>query len=175
MNSIRGRLIALFLLVAVSAVAIVGFFAVNQSGKVVVDAALKEGRALAANLSKEIDAHLRERLVAVEMQAERDVMRRMNWAEQETSLVPLLKRYGFLDVFVADLNGDARFVDRDLKGVNIKDREYFIRSVKEKKTIVSDPVKNRAVAVDSAGILHALDKIYGATRVRDELSAGAKK
>lgn len=38
-----------------------------------------------------------------------------------------------------------------------------------------DPVKNRAVAVDSAGILHALDKIYGATRVRDELSAGAKK
>ena len=38
-----------------------------------------------------------------------------------------------------------------------------------------DPVKNRAVAVDSAGILHALDKIYGATRVRDELKAGEKK
>lgn len=32
-----------------------------------------------------------------------------------------------------------------------------------------DPANNRAVAVDSAAILHALDVIYGATRVRDEL------
>lgn len=32
-----------------------------------------------------------------------------------------------------------------------------------------DPRNNRAVSVDSAAILHALDVIYGATRVRDEI------
>jgi len=32
-----------------------------------------------------------------------------------------------------------------------------------------DPAKNRAVAVDSAALIEALDKIYGAARLRDEL------
>jgi Peptidase S46 len=38
-----------------------------------------------------------------------------------------------------------------------------------------DPELNRAVAVDSAGILEALSKIYGAQRVVDELRAPALK
>jgi Peptidase S46 len=36
-----------------------------------------------------------------------------------------------------------------------------------------DPVLNRAVAVDSAGILEALSKVYGAQRLVDELGASA--
>jgi hypothetical protein len=35
-----------------------------------------------------------------------------------------------------------------------------------------DAQKNRAVAVASAGLVHALDKIYGATRILSELTIG---
>jgi hypothetical protein len=38
-----------------------------------------------------------------------------------------------------------------------------------------DPGKNRAVAVSSEGLIEALDKVYGASRIRDELKSGKKK
>lgn len=40
---------------------------------------------------------------------------------------------------------------------------------------VFDEAKNRAVSVHSSGLLEALDKIYGATRIRDELKPISKK
>jgi hypothetical protein len=37
-----------------------------------------------------------------------------------------------------------------------------------------DPIKNRAVAVHSEGLIEALDKVYGAKRIRDELKPGKR-
>lgn len=37
-----------------------------------------------------------------------------------------------------------------------------------------DPAKNRAVAVHSEGLIEALDKVYGAKRIREELKPGKK-
>ena len=133
----------IFLLVSLSAVAVVGLIAVNRSQTAIIDAAWKEGDALASGLAREVDAYLRERSIVVELQAEREFVRSMNWTEQEAGLAPLYDRYSFEDIFVADLDGNARFVQRKVEGINVKDRAYFIRAVKEQKSVISEPVVNR--------------------------------
>jgi methyl-accepting chemotaxis protein len=143
MNSLRGRLILIFLVVALSAVAVVGLFAVDRSREAIIDTAWKEGQALASALSIKMDAYLRERALIIETQAERHVVRSMNWDEQESSLAPLYERYAFAEIFVADADGAVRFVKRDTQGTNIRDRDYFIQVLKEKKSVVSNPVAHR--------------------------------
>ena len=159
MNTLRGRLIAIFLVVSLLSVSVVGLFAVNRSRQAIIDAAWREGDALVAALTIDINAYLRERSKIVEMQADRHVIRAMNWADQEPSLVPLLKDYAFLDVFVADPDGNIRFVQRDIQNVNIKDRDYFRQAVMEKKSVVSEPIMNRTTG--------ALTFVYASPIVRD--------
>ena len=144
MKSLRGILITTFLLVALSAMAIVGFVSMNRSQKAVLDASWKEGDALAEALSIQVNSYLRERAMIIETQAERNVVRAMNWAETESSLAPLYAAYDFSEIFVADLNGAVRIVNRDVQNVNIKDRDYFIGAVRDQKTVVSDPLVDRA-------------------------------
>ena len=144
MRSLRGRLIAVFLLVALSAMGVIGFFALNRSSRAIIDASWKEGDARSAELALRIGAYLQERLSMVAMQAERNAVIGMVWEEQEPALLPLYDRYGFLDVFVADRDGAVRFVGKNTPGVNIKEREYFQRVLQERKPVVSDPVAHRA-------------------------------
>ncbi len=159
MNTLRGRLIVIFLLVSLSAVAVVGLIAVNRSQTAIIGAAWKEGNALASGLSEKVNAYLRERAMIISTQAERHVVRSMNWAEQESGLAPLYDQYAFVDIFVADVDGNARFVRREVEGVNIKDREYFIQAVKEKKNVISEPVVNRVTG--------ALVFVYASPIIRD--------
>jgi methyl-accepting chemotaxis protein len=143
MKSLRGRLIATFLVVALAAMGAVGFLALSRSRQAIIEAAQQEGRALASALAIRIDSYLKERAMIVETQAERHVIRSMNWEDQEPSLAPLYDRYDFFDIFVIDLDGEARFVDRD-KGGNYSDRDYFVRAVKEKKSTLTDPLVSRS-------------------------------
>ncbi len=143
MNTLRARLIATFLIVGIAAVSIVGLLSVNRAREALIAAAWKEGDALVSALSAEVNAYLKERSKIVEMQGERNVIKGMNWAEQEPALVPLLKDYAFLDVFVADLDGNVSIVKKGADGTNIKDREYFQQVLKEKKSVVSQPLAHR--------------------------------
>ncbi|MDI9370577.1 MAG: HAMP domain-containing protein [Synergistaceae bacterium] len=143
MNTLRFRLIASFLLISLLALTATSLLAVNIFRRELIASAWKEGDALNLALTEEIDSYLKERLLAVEMQAERNAIRGMKWEEQEPALAPLYDRFGFLDIFVADLEGDAAFVQRDAKGVNVKDRDYFVKAVQEGKSVVSEPIVNR--------------------------------
>ncbi len=143
MTSLRTRLIIVFLLVGFSAMAIVGFFAVNRSTKAIIDVTWKEGEALTAELANKVNSHIQERAHTIEMQSERAAVQSMNWQEQEPALDSLYDRYDFLDVFVADTEGETRFVNRTIQGTNVKDRDYFLRAVREKRTVVSNPIENR--------------------------------
>ena len=142
-HSLRGRLIAVFLLVALSAMGVIGFFALSRSSRAIMDATWKEGDARASELALRVNAYLEERLSVVAMQAERYTVRSMQWEEQEPALLPLYDRYGFPDVFVADRDGVARFVGKKVEGVNVKDREYFRTVWEDKKPFVSNPLVNR--------------------------------
>ena len=164
MNTLRFRLIASFLLISLLALAATSLIAVRIFRQELIRAAWKEGEALNTALAEEVNSYLKERLVVVEMQAERNAIRSMNWDEQEAALAPLYGRFGFLDVFVVDLQGDARFVQRDVKGVNVKDRDYFLKAVKEGKSVVSEPILNRATG--------ALTFVYAAPIMKERQVAG---
>ena len=108
MNTLRFRLISSFLAVSLISLLITGLIAVINFKAAIVDSAWKEGDALAGSLSQNVDAYFRERMNAIDLQAERRMVRSMDWDEQEPALAPLYDRYGFLDVFVADAAGDAQ-------------------------------------------------------------------
>jgi len=142
-NTLRGRLIALFLVVSLSAIGIIGFFAVNRSERAIMDATWKEGDALVSDLANRINAYLHELIMAIRMQAEMNVVQSMNWEEIKPSLASLYNEYDFFDIFVIDLEGRGHFVNRNEEG-NYGDRDYFIRAVREKKATVTDPLISRS-------------------------------
>ncbi len=143
-TSLRARLIAVFLVMGFVTMGILGFFALNRSSKALMDASWKEGEGIAEALSCNVNSYLKVRSNTIEMQARRYVIQDMQWEEQEKALAPLYDYYDdFLDIFVADAEGTARFVQRDMPSVNIKDRDYFNRVLKEKKSVVSNPILHR--------------------------------
>ncbi len=163
MRSLRGRLIAVFLLVALSAMGTIGFFALNRSSRAIIDATWKEGDARASELALRINAYLQERAMVVQMQADRHVVRGMNWEEVEPSLAHLYNEYDFFLIFVIDLDGKGRFVNRDVEG-SYADREYFLRAVKEKKSTITDPLVSRSTGKQSFVIASPIireDRVVG--------------
>jgi methyl-accepting chemotaxis protein len=164
LNTLRFRLISSFLAVSLISLLVTGLIAITNFKSAVVESAWKEGEALAGALSQNVDAYLRERMSAVEQQAERRMIRSMDWGEQESALAPLYGRYGFLDVFVADSVGNARFVQRNVEGVNVKDREYFEKVFQGKKSFLSEPILNRTTG--------ALTYVYAAPIINDDRVEG---
>ncbi|QVL36274.1 methyl-accepting chemotaxis protein [Aminirod propionatiphilus] len=178
MKSLRGRLIATFLAVALAAMAVVGFLALSRAEKAIIAASQKEGAALVEALVMRIEGYLRERASIVEAQAERYVVRSMDWAQQEPALEGLYDRFDFFDLWIIDLNGDARFVKRDKTG-NYADRDYFTRAVREKKTTLTDPIVSRTtgeqIFVISAPIVGDGGKVVGVLAASINLKSISKE
>jgi len=128
---------------ALAAMGIIGFFAVNRSSNALIDVSWKEGDALVSELAGKINAYLQERAMIIQAQAERNVLQSMNWEEVEPSLASLYKEYDFFDIFVIDLEGRGRFVSREKEG-SYADRDYFVRAVKEKKSTITNPLISRS-------------------------------
>lgn len=143
MNTLRARLIATFLIVAVVAVGVVGLISVTRARQAIIDAAWKEGDALVSRLSDHIDSLLVERATVLELMAGQQSVRSMEYAAQQPVLMPLYDQYNFSDIFVVNLEGDTTDVKLGPQKVNIKDRDYFIKAVKETKTVISQPAVNR--------------------------------
>ncbi|MDI9388675.1 MAG: cache domain-containing protein, partial [Synergistota bacterium] len=159
MNTLRFRLVASFLAVSLSALAVLGLVSVSSFKEGLVSTAWKEGEALNSALSQQLDSYLSERALAIELQAYGRMVTSMVWEEQEAALAPLYSKYGFLDVFVAGLDGEARFVKKDTSGVNVKDRDYFQKAVKDRASALSEPVRNRTTG--------ALTFVYASPIIRD--------
>ncbi len=143
MNTLRARLIATFLIVAIAAVGVVGLLSVTRARQAIIDAAWKEGDALVFALSGHIDSLLVERATVLELMAGQQSVRSMEYAAQQPVLMPLYDQYNFSDIFVVNLEGDTTDVKLGPQKVNIKDRDYFIKAVKERKTVISQPAVNR--------------------------------
>ncbi len=143
MNTLRARLISVFLIVAIAGVGAVGFISLTRARRAIIDSAGKEGAAYASALAMDVNDYLQERAKILEIFAGLHSVRSMNWEEQQPALAPLYDRYNFSDIFVADLDGATTDVKLGPQKVNVKDREYFATAVREKKTVVSQPAVNR--------------------------------
>jgi hypothetical protein len=139
MNTLRARLISIFLIVAIAGVGAVGLISLTQARKGIIDSAWKEGEADALALSTNIDNYLRERVKILEVLAGQNSVRSMNWEEQQPALAPLYDRFNFSDIFVADLDGATKDVKLGPQKVNVKDRNYFLKAKNEKKVVSNPP------------------------------------
>ncbi len=144
MNTIRGKLIVLFVGISLFLVVIMGFFAITQSKKAIVELSWKEGEAIRAELVTIVNDNLRERISALSILAEAPAVQSMEPDQQDAALGSFYDYYGFRDVFVADTEGTVRSLVQDLEGVNIKERGYFQRAIRERKLVISNPIKNKA-------------------------------
>ena len=86
MNTLRGRLLGIFLVLSLGGLAIIGFLSVSSSNRALVAAAEKEGLALGKGLAVETDMFFRERLNFLNLQSERNVVRTMKWETQKQGL-----------------------------------------------------------------------------------------
>ncbi|PKL02799.1 MAG: hypothetical protein CVV55_02620, partial [Synergistetes bacterium HGW-Synergistetes-2] len=143
MNTLRVRLIVTFLLVSIAAVSVVGLLSVNRARQAIIDTAWKEGEALVSALSANIDGVLRDRASILKVMAGQSAVRSMNWAEQQAALTPLYDQYDFSSIFVAGLDGVVHDVKLGVQEINVKDRDYFQKAIKEKKTVISEPVMHK--------------------------------
>ena len=143
MNTLRVRLIVTFLLVSIAAVSVVGLLSVNRARQAIIDTAWKEGEALVSALSENIDGVLRDRASILKVMASQNAVRSMDWAEQKAALTPLYDQYDFSSIFVAGLDGVVHDVKLGVQEINVKDRDYFQKAIKEKKMVISEPVMHK--------------------------------
>jgi hypothetical protein len=83
MNTLRARLISIFLIVAIAGVGAVGLISLTQARKGIIDSAWKEGEAYASALAMDVNDYLQERAKILEIFAGLHSVRSMNWEEQQ--------------------------------------------------------------------------------------------
>ena len=124
MNTLRGRLLGIFLALSLGGLAIIGFLAVNSSNKALVAAAEKEGLALGKGLAVESDMFFRERLNFLILQSQRNVVRSMEWETQKPGLSEATKLYDDLvDIWVVSPDGGERHLTGAFQDFPGKDGE----------------------------------------------------
>jgi len=173
MNTLRGRLLGIFLALSLGGLAIIGFLAVNSSNKALVAAAEKEGLALGKGLAVESDMFFRERLNFLILQSQRNVVRSMEWETQKPGLSEATKLYDDLvDIWVVSPDGGERHLTgafQDFPGKDgvkkvLSDGKTYVSPV----TVVKQAGKNAvvfAVPVEKdgsrAGVLAAAFDVAG--------------
>lgn len=121
MNTIKGRLLGIFLVLSLGGVAIIGFLAVSSSRNALIVAAENEGRALGKGLAVESDMFFRERLNFLVLQSQRNVVRSMEWVAQKEVFSEAVRQYGdILDIWVVAPDGSENYLNGKLKEFNGK-------------------------------------------------------
>lgn len=142
LSSLRGRLMAAFLIIGIAAVGAVGYIAIAHSQRSLVEIAQREGEALVVGLSGEIDQYIKSRLAFLELQTEIDDIKSMDWARQQPLLARALKRFGgFEQLVVADVAGNT--ISTQGFRSSIANRDYFREMLSEPRTLVSEPVVSK--------------------------------
>ena len=136
MNTLRGRLLGIFLVLSLGGLAIIGFLAVNSSSRALVSSAEKEGLALGKGLAVETDMFFRERLNFLNLQSERNVVRTMKWETQKPGLAEAANLYGDLvDIWVVSPDGSENHLTGTLAG--FEGKEGLRKVLSDGKTYVS--------------------------------------
>ncbi|WP_281745477.1 cache domain-containing protein [Thermanaerovibrio acidaminovorans] len=142
MNSVRGRLIGVFLLVSLLALGSFGYVTLHRTEALLTEGAQREGMALAEGASAKTDALIGRLLALLEFQAQRPEVLGMDWTVQRDALAAGSKGAGFLDVFVLDPAGKGRSISG--KEGDYSDRGYFKEVLSTRRSYVADPVISKS-------------------------------
>ncbi|MEA3284654.1 MAG: methyl-accepting chemotaxis protein [Synergistota bacterium] len=142
MNTLKGRLIAVFVLTGLIGLGTLGILAIQRSGTALTAAAEKEGIALTSAVGKMVDSYIKSEVAAVDLLASSVSMRSMNWETQKTFIEQVdINVTGIQEIWVVDENGQARYLDETT--LDLGNRDYVKEALSTGKTALSDPVKSK--------------------------------
>ncbi|MCF4152279.1 methyl-accepting chemotaxis protein [Dethiosulfovibrio sp. F2B] len=142
MNTLKGRLIAVFVLTGLIGLGTLGILAIQRSGTALTAAAEKEGIALTSSVGEMIDSYIKSEVAAVDLLASSVSMRSMNWETQKTFIEQVdINVTGIQEIWVVDEKGQARYLDGTT--LDLENRDYVKEALSTGKTALSDPVKSK--------------------------------
>ncbi|MGF7058009.1 methyl-accepting chemotaxis protein [Brassicibacter mesophilus] len=142
MKSIKLKIVTYFSIIILVICSVLGYISYDKAAKVVTSTTESDLEIIANQVSKTIEARIREQLGQLEVLAS---TKRIGDPENtpEDKLLVLndeLKRSGHLIMDLVDLNGHA--VATNGKTYELKDREYFQKALKGESS-VSDPIVSK--------------------------------
>ncbi len=142
MNTLKGRLIAVFVVVSLLGLGTLGLMAINRSSNALKTAAEKEGIALTDAVSKMVDSYIKAEVGAVALMSSTPEIRSLSWERQKAFLENLrISETGVQELWVVEANGTARYLDGTT--LDLGDRDYVKQTFSSGKPMLSDPVKSQ--------------------------------
>jgi len=142
-NTVRGRILASFLVMGLLLLGGVSYIAQRQSAAALLSSAEAEGQAAVGALREGFEQYLSARSAFIEAAAGHAETRSGDLERQKAFLSSL--NAGNLQIqayFIIDMNGDGHYLDGKVN--KLGDREYFTRARDTRKTVVGQPVVSRA-------------------------------
>lgn len=175
-KSMKMQLAATFLLIIVVVCASLGYLSYYHSSKGLLNAITDDLQARAIAESKLVAAKMEGNLKVLDGIAKKEAVREMDWSEIPGILVVESLGSGFLDVGVADLNGQLTLGNG--MTADISDRAYFIQTIEGRQACITDPIPSLVTGaleiLQTAPIKGTQGEIVGAVVARtagDRLSA----
>ena len=143
MNTVRGRILASFLIAGFLLLGGVSYVALSRSQTAILALAEDEGRALTRTIEEAFTQYLAARTAFVESAAKHAEMKSGDWERQKAFLSSLdASKLQIQAYFVIDMEGNGRYLDGKVN--KLGDRAYFKKARDTKATVVGEPVVSRA-------------------------------
>ncbi len=141
MNTLKGRLIATFVIVGLIGLGTLGLITINRSSLALTFAAEKEGIALAEAVAKMVDGYIKGEMGTIVMASSAPEIRSMEWERQRSFLEKLnISSTEIQDFWVVGTDGTARKLDENT--LNLEDTGYVKQAFSSGKPILSDPIRD---------------------------------
>ncbi len=142
MNTLKGRLIAIFVMVGLLGLSTLGLIAINRSSVALTVAAEKEGIALTEAVAKMVDSYVKAEMGAVALMSSAPEIRSMNWETQKAYLESLkVSATGIQELWIVEPDGTALYMDGTT--LNLGDRAYVKQAYSSGKPVLSDPIRSQ--------------------------------
>jgi methyl-accepting chemotaxis protein len=142
MNTLKGRLIAVFVLTGLIGLGTLGILAIQRSGTALTAAAEKEGIALTRSISKIVDNYIEAEVNAVALLSSSSAMRSLNWDKQKQLIEEIdVEVTGIQEVWVVDKDGQAHYKDGTV--LDLSTRDYVRNTLSTGETSISKPLKSK--------------------------------
>jgi methyl-accepting chemotaxis protein len=155
MKSIKTKLILYFSTVMLFASLIIGVVSIWEAGQAITDEVERALDLLADEGTRLAESRIETQSVILEMLADRDSIRSMDWELQQPVLKEQAQRTDFLDLAIVDMNGRAHYSDGTVS--ELGDREYIKKALKGQSNIsdvLISRVTNEPVIMYAAPILN---------------------
>lgn len=145
MKSIKARLVVVFALLITFGTVFLGTMSTVLISKNIVENVNEELKEISTLETSRLSELLRGHIMYMEALAQNPIVgdEAFPFDEKVEFFKKEMKRTGYVNYSLVELNGKATSMDKDAKVINISDREYFKRMLQSKKAVISDMIVSK--------------------------------